>query len=615
MTQHPEFLGKDERNFWPSFRRPDLKPPQGWNHSLLTGISRPRSHSVSPSGDTIAFFWDKADLSDLYTMPTKGGWPVRLTFERDPLPYWFDDPPQWSPDGQWLAYTYAGHVWVISAQGGTPKNITSQTAGGGTPRWMPDSYHVLITYEREVYSRILLTDRDGGWPKPISPLKGRDFNPQAAPDSRQIVYLHRPLEDLERTDIMLADVETGEILSLTDIPKKANHTPRWSPDGKQLAFTSERTGFYEIYLLDFSSGQERQLTHAGHDLDDLSWSPDGLSLLCTVNRGGAFDLGLVHVTDGKFEDLHTAWGFHARPQWLPDGHTITFEFEDPLHPPDIFRMEMQTRAVTQLTFSMPPIFKTLNLVKPEAIRYASLDGLEIPAFIYHPHQSNGAAIVHPHGGPTAQYTLEWDIWAQYMAAKGYTILAPNFRGSTGYGSSFERANFGVWGVEDTRDCLAAADWLANLTAIDPERIGILGASYGGYLTICSLAFDPKNRFACGVTKYGDCNLLTSWADCDNSGREDLYKMMGHPSENRAGYKAGSPVWQVSDIQAPLLILHGLSDPYVPPSQSEELVEALRREGKIFEYKTYPDEGHGFMKRKNQLDFYERMERFLDWYLL
>jgi dipeptidyl aminopeptidase/acylaminoacyl peptidase len=166
----------------------------------------------------------------------------------------------------------------------------------------------------------------------------------------------------------------------------------------------------------------------------------------------------------------------------------------------------------------------------------------------------------------------------------------------------------VWGV-DVPDCLAAA--LLVMRGLDKRRLAICGASYGSYLVTRLLAFDPLHRFACGVARCGDCNLLTSWADCDRSGLEDLYRMMGHPSTHRDGYKAGSPVWQVENIQAPLLILHGLLDPYVPPRQSEELVEALRKAGKTYEYKTYPDEGHGFARRANQLDFYERMERFID----
>jgi len=252
---------------------------------------------------------------------------------------------------------------------------------------------------------------------------------------------------------------------------------------------------------------------------------------------------------------------------------------------------------------------------PAHVTYASFDGLTIPAFLYRPPRPNGAAVLYPHGGPTAQYIREFDLVAQYFVARGYTWLAPNFRGSTGYGLDFERANHGVWGTADTRDCLAGADYLAALDGVDQDRIAIFGASYGSYMATCSLAYDPDCRFACGVAKYGDCNILSSWALGDQVGREDLERMMRHPSANQAGYREGSPVWQVGHIQKPLLIVHGLQDKRVHPLQSEELVEALQREGKTFEYVTYADEGHGILRRNNRIDFYQRLERFLDWYLI
>jgi dipeptidyl aminopeptidase/acylaminoacyl peptidase len=326
-------------------------------------------------------------------------------------------------------------------------------------------------------------------------------------------------------------------------------------------------------------------------------------------------LTLVELASGSFRDVRLGPGVHQELHWLPDGRTLTFEFEDPLHPPDLFRMDVETGQVVQLTFSSPPALQGVDLVMPEPVRYPSLDGLEIPSFLYRPRHPNGAAVVYPHGGPTSQYILEWDIWAQYMVAKGYTWLAPNFRGSTGYGRAFERANHSAWGVKDTWDCLAGADYLAGLPWIDRKRQGIFGASYGSYLAVCALAYDPEYRFACGVSKYGDCNILTSWAQGDRESREDLERMMGHPAQQRENYVLGSPVREVARIRSPLLIVHGQQDSIVHPLQSEELVEALKREGKTFEYRTYADEGHGLLHRKNQLDFYGLLERFIDWYLL
>ncbi len=610
-----QLVEKYERNGWPAEARPDLAPPSGWSLPLLAAVTMPRHLTPSPDGQRIAFLWDRDDLSDLYVMPVSGGWPARLTFDRGPAPFWWDDAPQWSPDGAWLAYTDKGHVWVVPARGGTPHKVSDFAGEGGSPRWVPGGERLLITTERGGRTHIVLTDREGAWPRPVSMNTGHAHSPEASPDGRRVAYIHQPLDDLNRTDLMLADLETGEVRLLSGTPSRHNVLPRWSPDGRTLAFLSDRPGFYELFVLDMETGAERQVTHVGYDLSGLDWSPDGTRLVCTVNRGGAHDLAIVEVGSGKLCDLCTGLGMHNRPRWLPDGRTIVFEYEDPRTPHDLYRLDVETRQVVQLTFSQLPALEQVALAVPERVSYLSFDGLEIPSFLYRPAQPNGAAVVYPHGGPASQYGAEFDLLAQYFVAKGYVWLAINYRGSTGYGLDFTRANHGVWGVDDTKDCLAAADYLVAQHGVDRERIAIYGASYGSYLAVCALARDPQYRYACGIAKYGDCNILTSWAQAARGAREDLERMMGHPSRNRAGYRAGSPVWDVANIQRPLLIVHGLLDRVVHPLQSEELVEALKRAGKTFEYKTYADEGHGLLLRKNRLDFYQRMERFLDWYLL
>jgi dipeptidyl aminopeptidase/acylaminoacyl peptidase len=615
MLRELESKGLYERSGWPAQTRPDTKAPPGWSLPLITSVGRPRSHSLAPDGRRLAFVWDRGDSSNLYVMPTAGGWPMGVTPDREVRPYWFDDAPQWSADGRYLAFTDRDHVWIVPVDGGLPRKVTSFTTLADTPRWMPDNYQLLVTVERDERTRIVLTDRDGSWPRPVSEGPGHDHSPQASPDGRYVAYLHGPLEDLDRSDIMLADLETGMVRPLTGTPAREDTAPDWSPDGRYIAFTSERPGFHELFVLDMTTGSERQVTRLGHDVNEHAWSPDSSRMVCTVNRDGALDLAIVSLGSGRVDYLRSGGGVHQRPQWMPDGRSVTFEYEDPCTPADLYRIDAETRQVTQLTFSNPPALAALDLVSPELIRYRSFDELEIPAVLYRPRKPNGAAILYPHGGPTSQYTLEWDIWAQYMVAKGYTWLAPNFRGSTGYGLEFERANHSVWGVADTKDCLAGADYLAAVRGMDSQRLGIYGASYGSYLVVCALAAAPPSKFACGVAKYGDCNILTSWAQGERGTREDLERMMGHPTSDRNGYRVGSPVTRVANIQAPLLLVHGLLDPIVHPLQSQELLEALKREQKTFEYKAYPDEGHGLLLRKNQLDFYTLMERFVDWYLM
>ena len=255
---------------------------------------------------------------------------------------------------------------------------------------------------------------------------------------------------------------------------------------------------------------------------------------------------------------------------------------------------------------------------PEEVGFRSADGLEIEALLFRPAgvTSKAPAVVYPHGGPTDLYGDEWDGHAQYFVDKGYAWLALNFRGSTGRGKTFERLNFADWGGGDRDDCLAAADYLRTLDWVDGDKLGIFGASYGSYMALAAAVEDAGERFRCAVCKYGDCDLLTTWSQGD---REGVYycgeNMLGHPSANRDAYLRGSPVLRLERLAVPLLIAHGERDERVHPRQSEELVAALERLGKTYEYVTYPTEGHGFLRAGPQLDFYRRLERFLDWYLL
>jgi dipeptidyl aminopeptidase/acylaminoacyl peptidase len=273
-------------------------------------------------------------------------------------------------------------------------------------------------------------------------------------------------------------------------------------------------------------------------------------------------------------------------------------------------------ARTTIFNGAPATIRSAPYTELERVTFPSSEGLEIEGFLFRPADTSAPvpAVVYPHGGPTSLYGDEWDGHAQYFVDKGYAWLAINFRGSTSYGLEFERANHGDWGLGDVDDCIAAADYLAGLGWVDPGRLAIYGASYGSYLALATLV-RKDNPYACAVAKYGDCDILTSWAQGDREGIEDLERMMGHPSDNRQAYRAASPIHEIGRISRPIMVAHGDRDARVHPRQSEELVEALDQIGATYEYFTYPTEGHGLLRREPQLHFYRRLERFLDWYLI
>jgi dipeptidyl aminopeptidase/acylaminoacyl peptidase len=615
MEKPIKLTEKYERNGWPSLKRTDLKPPAGMTLPLLTSIERVRSHMLSSQGQ-ISCIKDGGTTSDVFTMSANGGWLARISTDRALAAYWDDEVPQWSPDGKWLAFGLSGHVHIVPHDGGLPKKISDFASAASGPRWMPDSHGLIVTVEREDTDQLLLTDREGSWPRALTTdTIGDHWDARPSPDGKFIIYNLRRFDDLNRLDIILLEIATGKQVTLYGKPSTRATAPKWSPDGKWISFIAQEGQFEELYLVKPDGEGFHPLTKGGQDIFQYEWSPLGKQILAVVNNKGSFELKFVDPESGSTVDLRSEVGIHSNPNWSADESYITFEFESPTLPPDLYRMELKLKQTTQLTFSNPPALAKNKFVVPEMVSYKSYDGLEIPAFLYRPKKSNGAAILYPHGGPKDQYGFFWDEVAQYFTAKGYTYLAPNYRGSTGYGKDFERANYNDWGVGDTNDCLHGAKYLRTFKDVKPDRIGIAGGSYGGYMTINALSRDPEYLFACGITKYGDANLISSWAQCEKRLRLYTEIFLGHPADNMEQYLKGSPITEAKNIQKPVLILHGLLDTVVPPEASEEWVEALKRENKVFEYKTYGTEPHGFLQRKNLLDVYERMERFLDWYLL
>jgi dipeptidyl aminopeptidase/acylaminoacyl peptidase len=605
-----------ERNGWPSIQRPDLKPPEGWSLSLITSVERIRNHRLSPDGKTIAYIKDGETLSDVFTLPASGGWPARITTNRGLVAYWDDEVPQWSPDGQMLAFTVDGHIHVVLVKSGFPKKITDFTVGAFAPKWMPDSHGLIACVTRNDVDQLVLTDKEGNWPRALTNhTDGDHWDANPSPDGTSVVFVFRPFADLNRTDICLIELSSGAIRTIYGNPKTRAWMPRWSPDGKWLAFISQAAGWDDLWIVKPNGDDLHQVSKLGADISDIEWSPDGKQIACTVNRNGSFNLFTIEMETGTTSELRGGLGYHARPQWTPEGTSLTFEYESPSLPPDLYCIEISSKKSTQLTFSNPPALEQQELILPEQISYKSFDGLEIPCFLFRPKKPNKAAILHPHGGPSSLYAAEWDILAQYLIAKGYTFIAPNYRGSTGYGVEFEHSNYRDWGKGDTQDCLFGAKYLRTIPGLDPSCLAIMGGSYGGYLTICSLSRDPEYLFACGISKYGDSNLVSSWAQCKRELRLYTEIFLGHPDKNRQTYLEGSPIHDVINVKKPMLILHGLLDDVVPPEASEEWVEALKLHNKTYEYKTYLNEPHGFLRRENQLDAYGRLERFLDWYLL
>jgi dipeptidyl aminopeptidase/acylaminoacyl peptidase len=478
------------------------------------------------------------------------------------------------------------------------------------------------TADRDECSRLVAYDLTEPWPVRLVRAgasyaePGDEGEAATSPDGRCLAYTFSPRSDLSAGRICVVDVASGEAAELTGVPDRKDHGPAWSPDSATIAYVSERSGRHQVRLVGADGKDDRALTDENADFGSLAWSPDGTLLAASRTNAGRADLVVVDVGTGEVTVLASG-GTWSEPAWTADRDVIA-GFESHAVPPELRRAPVGGgESVTVLAPAPAPVRRAPH-VTPTEEWYPSFDSRPIPGFLFRPAAADNGpvpAVVYPHGGPTSYYGDDWDGYAQYFVAKGYAWFAINFRGSTSYGLDHERANHGEWGVTDTHDCLAAHDYLARLGWIDPNRIAIFGASYGSYLSLLSITDDPEHRYACAVAKYGDCDILTSWALGDRDGRIDLERMMGHPSQARDASRAGSPIHRIDNLQRPILIAHGERDERVNPAQSEELVAALRVRQATFEYVTYPTEGHGFLRTEPQLDFYRRLERFLDWYLM
>jgi len=600
MSSTP-WLGTDRHGGVRSQPRPDRMLPPHWRLDAIYATERPHHTVVSPDGTAIAFILSSGGTSDVYVIAESGGQARRLSTDRSLASYWEDSAPEWSPQGSAIAYGSGDHVFVVDTHGGPPRRIPDVGLGA----WI-DEDRLVVVVERKRASRLAVVNVSDPWPQPFGPGGGDVSQVRATGDGR-VLATYWPKDDRSRSDLVVAS-PGGDWETLV------GHAGRRALDAAthdgRIAYALEDGDWRAVYLTDLDGSDHALLVKDDADFGDLAWSPDGQRLVAIRSRRGRGDLVTVGLDGGV--DTVAEGGFWQTPSWA--GDTIVAVHEDHDTAPRL--VVLNDGEVTCLYDGAPAAVASAPHAGFERVVFQSSDGLDIEGFLFKPEDVSTPvpAVVYPHGGPTSVYGEEWDGHAQYFIDKGYAWLAINFRGSTTYGVGFERANHNDWGVGDTADCIAAGEYLAGLDWVDGDRLAIFGASYGSYMALTALVH-PDNPFACGVAKYGDCNILTSWAQGDRPGGDDLERMMGHPSENRSGYRAGSPIHDIEKIDRPILIAHGEKDARVHVNQAEELVAALDRLGKTYEYVTYPEEAHGFLRRESQVDFYRRLERFLDWYLM
>jgi dipeptidyl aminopeptidase/acylaminoacyl peptidase len=296
--------------------------------------------------------------------------------------------------------------------------------------------------------------------------------------------------------------------------------------------------------------------------------------------------------------------------FLPDGSLLLLH-EDSSHPQELYRLEPNSSLI-QITHNANKTLENIVLPKSQLVTYRSFDGRMISAFVWVPfnlkRDGKAAAVVLPHGGPTGQVVDSFNRNAELLASRGFLVIAPNVRGSTGYGIEFQNANIKDLGGSDLKDEIAGVDFLKATGFIDSKRVGIWGGSYGGYMTLMAIGKAP-NVWSAAVDEYGILNWLTMLQHEDPSLQEYEKVLLGDPVKDRAIYEASSPLQYIRNETAPLLVLQGENDIRVPREEAEQVVGILKAEGHTVDAVYYPEEGHGFVKREHQRD---ELTRSVDW---
>jgi len=580
----------------------------------------------SPDGRTIAFISNMSGRNNVWLVPADGGWPTQLTVSDQR-----QSSPAWSPDGKWIAYQsdYDGDeqwdIFLVSPKTGQIVNLTNtREIAEQSPVWSPDGRYLAYlvkpktssTHEIDVYDTLMreVKHLTTGTPKDRG-----NYGQVWSKDGKWIAYTQTQAKGTD-SNIFVADVGTGKITLLTEHRGENLYTVNdFSPDGTHLLITSNAGNGYEnVGLLDIASRKVEWLTRDKWEISGGNFSPDGKTVTWTANVDGNTDIFLHQRATGKTTSLSLPKGVNylggSQSAFSRDGTKLLYYHNGPSAPSDVWVYSMATGKSQQVTHSLMAGVRSEDMVEPYLVHYPSRDGKwTISAFVYVPYNAprNGqhAAIVYVHGGPTSQTHNSFNRFIQYVVNKGYFVIAPNYRGSTGYGKEFQNANLFDMGGGDLQDVLAAADWMKQTGYPDPKKLILMGGSYGGYMTMMGVTKAP-DVWAAGVPIVPFVNWFTEIQNEDPVLQQSDLATMGDPEKNKALYEDRSPINFIDQVKAPLLLLAGGHDPRCPKSETQQVVDAIKKRGGVIESKVYENEGHGFAKVENQIDAYKRVADFL-----
>jgi dipeptidyl aminopeptidase/acylaminoacyl peptidase len=616
-----------------------IKQRPGWWSPTITGGMLAQLRNLtgaiwSPDGNYLYFGQDFDGRSDIFRLDVNSNQLLQLTAEMEasPLPMLGQGgttPAEMtlSPDGNSLIYVGGkdGKLWVMPSKGGVIKRLVEGEGAQINPSFSPDGKQVAFVWGDNEKQAIAVTDSNGeGWARKISKGNAFPFAPRWLPDSSGLIYQEYDSRGafFRESRLVLADLASGSLRVLREGFGKSIAFGFFgdyniSPDGKWLAYVSDESGWANLYLLDLKTGQSKLVSGGGAEHSYPVWSPDSTKLVYSVNRNANLNL-MLSTLEGQTYPVEEGDFICGCPSWSPDGTRLSYVKQSPVLPPNLYVYNLNQKQAAQLTTNTVGGLESETMVDVDQVKWKSPDGLEIEGLMLKPkniQKGKHPLLLYVHGGPIGQYTRRWEGSAQYWVNRGWIVLQPNFRGSTGYGRKFRESLLSTWGQEDMLDNVGGIDFLQEQGLIDSSRVVSWGGSGGGYATFMLLT-KWSERFKAGVALVAVSNLITLADTTDRPARYLVDNLLGLRVDNSALHIERSPVNFAHLNKSPLLILMGEVDKRVPPSQGEEMVEALKKVGRTdFEYHVYPGEAHGWRKSETIRDYHTRMEKFLQKWVL